>query len=69
MKKRLEATDILFNRSNLIILRAEHVSNEFVSWKMETKRTLILSIRKFQLKFLGLQEFVASKIGRAEDST
>lgn len=35
------------------ILRSEHVSNDEVLQKMESKRKLILNIKDRQLKFLG----------------
>lgn len=55
MKKKLELTEILFYRRMLIIPRAEHVSKEEISRKIEKKKHNN-RIRKAPLKFLELKK-------------
>ncbi|MGX9987587.1 reverse transcriptase domain-containing protein [Soonwooa purpurea] len=53
MRRRLEATEMWFYRRMLRISWTQHVSNYEVLRRMQTKRRLMLDIRKRQLKFLG----------------
>lgn len=53
MKKRLEAMEVWFYRRMLRIAWSEPVSHDEVLEMMQTRRKLILNIKKSQLKFLG----------------
>ena len=53
MRRRLEAIEMWFYRRMLRISWTQHVSNYEVLRRMQTRRRLMLDIRKRQLKFLG----------------
>ena len=53
MHKKLEATEIQFNRSILRISYTEHITNEEVLRRMSTRRQLIFVIRTQQMRFFG----------------
>ena len=51
--KKLEATEMLFYRRIMRISWTDHLTNEEVLRKAKTERSLIKTIRKRQLQFLG----------------
>src|SRR5437870_13335941 len=53
MAKKVEAAEMWFYRSILRISYKKHITNEEVLNRMETKRNLIITIRRRQMSFFG----------------
>ena len=53
MTKKLEAAEMWFYLSILLISYTKHITNEEVLNRMATKRNLIITIRRRQMSFFG----------------